>query len=482
MCDNYQENNKKESSYIKIVVIESHIFQKDKITLPYDLSLQFDDFPEKKIKSINNIIEKIEPPSNEFIFELNPEEKEFKEGEGELLEHILIINAYTTTIFFIKNKISVLKIPIFLNNLTSKQWYILKDRNDEACIKLLIEIKINISNNLYLYNNLNQYMLHTNNDYIENLINEKTVREKKNELININNGNKINTNNINANHNNNNSNCYTHLSTNFHSIYSNSIIKMNNHSINNSNIILANNKSTPVIFNNNNNNLNNNNYSNLSYVLVYKDKDKNSKSSTIYNNDNFYCELEIPFEDKENNNNLTLDEQLINITNMINIKQKNIEEKTKDINIAKEELINLEKNYYVKNKKYEKDLIEYNHNLRKLEKDKQKYENQHFDFNDRLLREKYNIYKNQLINDINKYENDIFNNINKMTFNNYNNDNLLLESKINNLIYKNIYNVDNKIHKENINYNVKNNLYMNLNKYILNTINKEEKKNINNNK
>ncbi len=481
MNDNYKENNKKECSYIKIIINESHIFQKDKITLPYNLSLQFDDFPEKKIKSINNIIQKLEPPSNEYIFEINPKQNEFKEEE--LLEHILIINAYTTTIFFIQKIIASIKIPIFLNNSQSKQWYILKDNNDEACIKLLIEININISNNLYLYNKANQYICQNNNNYIENSINGIAVRKKKSELIN--NNNKFNMMNNNVNHNNNNSNCYTHLSTNFHSIYSNSLIKVNCHSTNNSNVILANNKSTPIIFNNNNcNNCNNNNnYSNISYILIDKDKDKSIESNTIYNNDNFFSELEIPLEDKDEKNNLTLDEQLINIKNMINIKEKKIEEKEKNINMKKNELISLEKKYYVKNKKYERDLMDYNHNLRQLEKDKQKYENQHFDLNDRLLCEKFNNYKNQLIYDINDYEKQILNGINNMTLINYNNDNLLLESKMNNLLYKNNNkNVEKEINKEkiNINYKINNKLYMNLDKYILNTINIKEKEKGNN--
>ena len=343
----------------------------------------------------------------------------------------------------------------------------MKDSNDEACIKLLIEIKINISNSLYLLNNINQYMYLKNNDLINNQINEIAVRASNTDLINKN--NKINMLNNNINHNNNNSNCYTHLSTNFHSIYSNSLIKMNNHSNNNSNIILVNNKSTPVIFNNNNN-FSNNNYSNLTYILVDREKDKNSENNTIYNNDNFFCELDIPFEGKNNdlNNDLALDEQLIKIKNLINMKEKSIEKNEKNINMQKNELINLEKKYYMKKSKYENDLKEFNHNIRKLEKDKQKYENQHFDFNDRLLREKFNDYKNQLINDINKYEIDIVNGINNMTLNNVNNDNLLLESKMNKIIY------------ENNNYKIKNNLLTNLDKYVSNIINKKEINNNNN--
>ena len=469
MRENYQQNNEKDNSYIKIIINQSQLFQKDKITIPYNLYLQFDDFPEKKIKSINNILQKFEPPSNEYVFEINPKENKLND---DLLEHILIINAYTTTIFFIQKKLASIKIPIFLNKSISKQWYILKDNNDEACIKLLIEIQINISNNLY--NKGNQYIFFKNNDFMNNSINEIAVR-KKNESTIINN-NKLNvTIKNNINHNNNNSNCYTHLSTNFHSIYSNSLLKMNSHSTNNSNIILANNKSTPLIFNNNNCN---NNYSNLSYILVDKEKDKNSESNTIYNNDNFFCELEIPLEDK--NNNISLEEQLNTIKKMINYKEKKIEEKENSIDMKKNELVNLEKKFYIRNKKYEKDLSDFNHNIRKLEKDKQQYENKNFDLNDTLLNEKFKKYKNILIDEINTYEKDILSNINYITLNNYNNDNLLLDSKMNNLLDKKCnqkgeYNEDKE--NININYKIKNKLYMDLGKYISNTINKKEKKN-----
>ena len=411
------KNNKINKPNIKISVIQSELFDESKNNLPYTLFIQLDNLPEKKIKTINNRIQIFEPPINEYIFELDIKENEIKEGN---IKHILNFNAYITSLFFIQKKLASIRIPIFINKkISGKQWYILKDNKDKTCIKLLINIEINLPNKFY--NNVNQ------NIYFNNSTKDFLDIKKNNELINNKpTTNKNFSNNINMNHNSKSSNCYTQLSTNFHSVYSNSLIKMNNQNNNTHNTILNNNKSTPIIFNNNNNL--SNNYSNISYIVVNKEKEKNFESNTFCNNENFFSEYEMGPE--ENNNNL--EEQLNDIKNMINFKKIEIEKKKEKIKFKKNELLNLEKKYFKKKEKFKNDLIKIKNNELKLEKEKEIYENKNFDLNDELNQQNIRIRRNNLIKDISTYENNILNSINNLSLNNYF-DNLLLDSKMNNL-------------------------------------------------
>ena len=411
------KNNKINKPNIKISVIQSELFDESKNNLPYTLFIQLDNLPEKKIKTINNRSQIFEPPINEYIFELDIKENEIKEGN---IKHILNFNAYITSLFFIQKKLASIRIPIFINKkISGKQWYILKDNKDKTCIKLLINIEINLPNKFY--NNVNQ------NIYFNNSTKDFLDIKKNNELINNKpTTNKNFSNNINMNHNSKSSNCYTQLSTNFHSVYSNSLIKMNNQNNNTHNTILNNNKSTPIIFNNNNNL--SNNYSNISYIVVNKEKEKNFESNTFCNNENFFSEYEMGPE--ENNNNL--EEQLNDIKNMINFKKIEIEKKKEKIKFKKNELLNLEKKYFKKKEKFKNDLIKIKNNELKLEKEKEIYENKNFDLNDELNQQNIRIRRNNLIKDISTYENNILNSINNLSLNNYF-DNLLLDSKMNNL-------------------------------------------------
>ena len=411
------KNNKINKPNIKISVIQSELFDESKNNLPYTLFIQLDNLPEKKIKTINNRSQIFEPPINEYIFELDIKENEIKEGN---IKHILNFNAYITSLFFIQKKLASIRIPIFINKkISGKQWYILKDNKDKTCIKLLINIEINLPNKFY--NNVNQ------NIYFNNSTKDFLDIKKNNELINNKpTTNKNFSNNINMNHNSKSSNCYTQLSTNFHSVYSNSLIKMNNQNNNTHNTILNNNKSTPIIFNNNNNL--SNNYSNISYIVVNKEKEKNFESNTFCNNENFFSEYEMGPEEYNNN----LEEQLNDIKNMINFKKIEIEKKKEKIKFKKNELLNLEKKYFKKKEKFKNDLIKIKNNELKLEKEKEIYENKNFDLNDELNQQNIRIRRNNLIKDISTYENNILNSINNLSLNNYF-DNLLLDSKMNNL-------------------------------------------------
>ena len=318
------EGDKINKQNIKINVIQAELFDEYKNNLPYTLFIQLDNLPEKKIKTINNRIQIFDSPINEYIFELNIKENELKE---ENVKHILNFNAYTTSIFFIQKKFSSIRIPIFLNKkLNGKQWFILKDNKERTCIKLLINIEINLS--LEFYNNLNHlvYFRNSNKDFLNIKNNYELIKNENNmqsgeQMINKNFSN-------NVNHNSKSSNCYTQISTNFHSIYSNSLIKTNNQTNNSNNILLNNNnKSTQIIPNNNLSN----NYSNMSYILLNKEKDKHYESNTFSNSEKFFSEFEMVSEDKNN----ILEEQLNNIGNMINFKKNEIGKKEKNLNLKK---------------------------------------------------------------------------------------------------------------------------------------------------
>ena len=466
-----EENTNKiieiDKSFIKITINQSQIFNQFKNILPYTLYLQLENYPEQKIMTIKDINQTFESPSNEYIFDLNLTEKDKKE---DLVNYILTFEAYTTSVFFITKKFASIQIPIFLKKFNiGKQWYILKDNNNESCIKILINIEINIPNDLR--NLINKSFFSKIKNSFSNQTNDLSVRKTNEQTINT---NKIYNNIINSNNNNHihnyNSNCYTHLSTNIHSLNSISLIKRNSQS---NNSLLINNKSSPILLNNNLSN----NYSNISYIILDKEKDKDKDEEQINTNSNYICELEIPFEEKYDNNNYELEEKLNKIKNLINIKQEELDKKSKKINSQKNEIIFLAK-YNLKKRELEKDLLELEKNERKLEKEKQIYENKNIDLNEKIHLQNKNNYKNQLLNDLNIYENNIFNNINNLILNNNNNDELLLKSKMNDLFTKS-KNTNNII---NINYKINNNAITTLRQYLLNTKNKKTKKNSFNNK
>ena len=321
-----------DKAFIKITIYKSQIFNEYNNILPYTLYLKLGNFPEQKLMTIKDINQTFESPSNEYIFELNLTEKEKKE---DILKYSLTFEAYTKSVYFINKKFASINIPIFLKKINiGKQWYILKDNNDEYCIKILINIEINMPNDLWNITNKN-FFSKINNSF-SNQTNDLSVRKTNEQSINTNKiNNKINGSNNNNHYQNYISNYYTHLSTNIHSLNSISLLKRNSHS---NNSLLANNKSSPILFNNNLSNY----CSNISYILLDKEKDKYEEINTNYN-----CEIEIPFEEKYDEGSYELEINLNNIKNLIKIKQEELDKKSKKINIQKNELIILA-NYNIK--------------------------------------------------------------------------------------------------------------------------------------
>ena len=181
MSLSFNEKNISSQSYLKLEIYRSQICQNIKVPIPYGLSINFDDFPVKFIEPVKNENE-IFKSENSFIYNLNDNNL----LKNELIEKEFIINSYTTSIFILKKNFASVKIPILYSDKNNqKQWFFLKDLNDNICIKILISIEINIVNKIY--KNLKS---NNSNNILKQ--NSETIKENKS------NKNKSNINYINA--------------------------------------------------------------------------------------------------------------------------------------------------------------------------------------------------------------------------------------------------------------------------------------------
>ena len=133
--------NAENKAFIKIQLIHSEIIENEitKISIPYNLQILLDNFPENTIKSINDISYEFQTDKNQFLYLINNTNKSQK--------HFLIINAYYISLFFIQENFCSITIPIEFNDFSNgKKWYYLTDQNKNICIKLLIQIKVKINN------------------------------------------------------------------------------------------------------------------------------------------------------------------------------------------------------------------------------------------------------------------------------------------------------------------------------------------------
>ena len=168
-----KDNNNCSKSYLKLEIYQSKICQNIKVPLPYGLSILFDNFQEKCIEPISNENELLKSPENQIIYYLD----ELNLSEENVLEKEFIINSYTTSIFIIKKNFASVKIPILCGKKNNqKQWYFLKDINDNICIKILLNIELHSANAV-----LNDIKLKNNNIL---KLNSETIRENKINNIN----------------------------------------------------------------------------------------------------------------------------------------------------------------------------------------------------------------------------------------------------------------------------------------------------------
>ena len=157
---NAEDNNTFDNSksFIKIILIRSELIQNGtKNSIPYNLQILLDDFPENNIKSINDIFYDFQTNENEFIYSVNKINNNHK--------HLLKINAYNISLFFIHENFGSVTIPIDFNNFVNgEKWYYLTDKNKKNCTKLLIQIEIKVNDSDLKINRLINRNLNLSNN------------------------------------------------------------------------------------------------------------------------------------------------------------------------------------------------------------------------------------------------------------------------------------------------------------------------------
>ena len=475
-----KENNYSSKTHLKLEIFQSKVCQNSKVPLPYGLSFIFNDFPEKCIEPIKNENELLKSPDNQFIYYLN----NLNLTDNKELEKELIINSYTTSIFIIKKNFASVKIPIvFPKKNNQKQWFFLKDINENICIKILINIEMH-SANIINDNHLK------NNNILK--INSETIKENK-----INNINKSNTNYINAlNHSKinkdmNNNKTYI-LNTNYNSNSGNSLnitnniymrtINNNNNIINNLNITFPFNFSPIPIFSK----------SNSFYIDTMKEKEKLINKKSIKKNslnsleENEDKTIKIEEQDinelkviSENDNDSIIvndmDNEICSEKNSNNDKNNNKDELLNNINdlILKkndemaynQQICSFNYNNYLNAKKsmtkdaqfIEKENEKIKLNIKNIEKYKQIYETKTINLNEHLINFNNNMYRNKILNELYEYEKEMIQNYNNIFFVINSNENMYNKAKINiddfNLIRKKPNQFTNKIYSFEINNN-----------------------------
>ena len=464
MSSSFTEKQGTSKSYIKLEIFQSQICQNIKLSLPYGLSISFENFPEKYIEPIKNENEFLKSLENQFIYYLNNNNL----TQDDLIGKEFIINSYSTSIFMVKKNFASVKIPILYSKKNNeKKWFFLKDLKDNICIKILVSIEISLLQKTKEY-----YYINCPNNILKE--NSETIKENKMDIYNksSNNSNEIN-------HKKNNSNKYlinnfnTYLgSTNFNSISGNSFINITNNvfmkTINNTSNLNLNDMNITFPFNfspipvcgkNNsffigtkretikNENINSYISNDLFNKKYFKNKDNNINikknkiedlklitenecdSLTINNND-------IGSEELSNNEILS--------NNKIQEKNDNLFEKINDLITMKNEEIldyqlvcsnnynnylkakgNTAKNIKIIDKENEK----FKNKIKNIEKSKQIYEARALNLNENMISYTKNLNRKKIQNELDDYE--------RLIMINLNNINLGLNNIENELTHKN---------------------------------------------
>ena len=435
----YNEKNEISKSYLKLEIYKSQICQSIKAPLPYGLCILFDDFPEKYIEPITNENEIFKSSENKFIYYLNENDI----SQNKLFEKEFIINSYTTSIFIIKKNFASVKIPILYSKKDNKkQWFFLKDINDNICIKILISIEIYLENKI-----INNFKSNNSKNILKR--NSETIKENKmydkisnnNNLNNINYYNKkiINKSLVN-NHNN---TCI--VTTNYNSNSGNSQLNITN------NIYMK-------TINNNSNNINNLNItfpfnfspipifgkSNSFFIETIKEKDNNK---VHINQNSFKSLIDKKSKDTENkdlklisendgdsitiNDNDNSDEIKTEIKNDILNNKEDLFDKINTLILKKKEEIKNNQqiytdnyNNYLKEKKIivkngkilEKENEKIKNNIKIIEKSKQIYETKALNLNEYIMDFSKTLNRDVIQNELYEYERTIMGNLNNISF------------------------------------------------------------------
>ena len=117
---------------IYLTLYQSQICHNNTQYLPYSLSISYNDSPAKVI----NQIKTKKHIFNEKILNFQISNSKRKDN------HIISLCAYTKSMLVLKNIFAKVKIPFNLKkcNTNQKQWYFLKDNDDEIVLKILISI------------------------------------------------------------------------------------------------------------------------------------------------------------------------------------------------------------------------------------------------------------------------------------------------------------------------------------------------------
>ena len=397
---------------IKFLIYESQICQKDKIELPYELSITFGQQHENIINKINTNKIIFDNLLNSFIYDLPNNSFEY------ISKQFFEIIAFKTSIFFIRKNICSVKIPlIHLIKSNNKQWYFLKNDDDEICIKVLISLIHNIPK----IKQKSEIQSHLRESFATNslisIINDEYLNNDNNKILNQN----------------------------------NNMINISNKNINNINLSIGNKFYFPG--------------ASRSFV--------NTIEPYISKNDKFIpFKLNISPSQKRRYSfleQIPSDFDYKNYSNLLNcafkIKQEEINNKTNEIK-EKKKLLEKEKNRLIMNKneiKIETDKI--TNEMKLLEKNKQIYENKNIDLIDSLSAFEKNVFRANVQKEFDIYEKDIIKQLNNIRFINNNTDyNFDSSQKILNgiIINKNNKNINLNLNSTTKKINLKNSDEINL--------------------
>ena len=371
--------DKNTKNYITITLYQSKLCRSSDNFLPYTLSIKYNDQSPLETEKIT----KFQKIFHEETFHFNISST-FQSNTN----HTISINAYTRTLLVIKNYFAKVIIPFnILKNPNQKQWYFLKDNNDEIVLKLLLSIDSTIS--LHQNNSMSQITKSYRVESAHDLLNKKNL----NLSLNIN--PYFLTQRQSANK--------SMVNLNYFSIFKN---------LTNPNQLISiaeNDSSSNITISNND--------SNYSDCNEYNYDD-------IYLSDNFY---------NVDLNNISIND----INNAISFKvdkilekQKNYDKSSNDIK-DRDDSLGRKKNILIKEN--EKLLV----NVKKLEKSKKNFETKIINLNQNWILFEKELYKNELRNEMNSYNKKLFLDLNSslmmnttdLTINNIKN-NLIIEKYI----------------------------------------------------
>ena len=378
--------NGKINTYIKLIIFEAHLLEYSKHLkniFPYTISIQINQSQQKFISPIKKAHEIFNISRTKFEFLIKKKDRKV----------LIRINSYSKTDGLVKKKIAsgLIELENFNNsnhNKIYKKWYYLKNNNYQKIIKLLMNIELYNSDNIKNMKIINNNCKTSIN--IENNFDDKNLTINKPESINIH-INSISNNNLNIITNN------VYLPNFTLTSFNDSFFKEN--SINRT--LDKNNNNTRNIFSN----------------VLHEKKDLNTNK--IYNSK-------------------TDDTQYSLINTIIKELNHKFSEESKNINIQKEFLEKYKNEYNQKMKNITEERNKFQKEVKLIDNKRQMYENQYLDLILNYNEFKKNLFRNDIINDINKYEKDVLLNINNMMINDSN----IIKMKGEQYFSKNEFNFD----------------------------------------